>query len=88
MARKKIPQQLKVRSELQKEQRNLCANCSNSDVGHFQIHHIDSNPANNVRANLILLCPTCHSKATKGSISIAYVQALKVNITKATLELS
>ena len=64
----KIPNQNKVRAELQKEVNNKCPFCPSKDVGHFEIHHIDENPGNNVQSNLILVCPTCHSKIDKGDI--------------------
>ena len=67
--RKNIPQKNKVRAELQKEIDCLCPFCDNDDVGHFEIHHIDEDPSNNENTNLILICPTCHSKITKGDIS-------------------
>ncbi|TMU54592.1 HNH endonuclease [Flagellimonas algicola] len=63
-----IPQKTKIRSILQKEIGSVCPFCSNEDVGHFEIHHIDENPTNHEIHNLILLCPTCHSKITKGDI--------------------
>lgn len=78
--RSKIKQATKVRSLLQKEINSICPFCDNQDVGHFQIHHIDENPSNNEMSNLILLCPICHSKITKGDISTQ-----KVIETKSTL---
>ena len=75
--RVKIPQQNKVRAELQKEVDNECPFCSNGDVGHFEIHHIDENPANNDYSNLILVCPTCHSKIDKRDISMEDVAKRK-----------
>ena len=64
-----IPQLAKVRAILQKEIGSVCPFCQNDDVGHFEIHHIDENPTNNEIGNLLLLCPTCHSKITKGDIT-------------------
>ena len=78
--RAKIPFQNKVRSELQKEINSVCPICANEDVGHFQIHHIDENPSNNDLFNLILLCPTCHSKATKGDYSPLEIKNIKVRL--------
>ncbi len=75
--RQKIKQLTKVRSLLQKEVNSSCPFCNNQDVGHFQIHHIDENPSNNEMSNLILLCPTCHSKITKGDISKQEVIEIK-----------
>lgn len=65
----RIPQEAKVKAELQKEINSACPFCNNNDVGHFQIHHIDEDSSNNNIRNLILLCPTCHSKITKGDIN-------------------
>lgn len=66
--RMKIKQGVKMRSILQQEVDSVCPFCSSTDVGHFQIHHIDENPSNNELVNLILVCPNCHSKITKGDI--------------------
>jgi hypothetical protein len=71
--RVKIPKENKVRAELQKEIGSVCPFCDSTDVGHFHIHHIDEEPANNSAINLLLVCPTCHSKITKGDITIAEV---------------
>ncbi len=71
--RNEIPQRNKVKAKLQQEINSICPFCDNDDVGHFQIHHIDSDPLNNENSNLILLCPLCHSKITKGDISIDQV---------------
>ena len=64
-----IPQKSKTKAQLQKEIGSICPFCPNEDVGVFQIHHIDENPSNNRFINLLLLCPTCHSKITKEDIS-------------------
>jgi 5-methylcytosine-specific restriction endonuclease McrA len=64
--RVKIPN--KVKAELQKEIGSKCPFCENSDVGHFEIHHIDETPSNSEPTNLIMLCPICHSKISKGDI--------------------
>lgn len=76
----KIPQINKVRAILQKEINSKCPNCGNTDVGHFEIHHIDENPENNQIENLILLCPICHSKITKKDIKIDEVKKWKNNL--------
>lgn len=75
--RKKIPKENKIRAELQKEIGSKCPFCSNEDVGHFEIHHINNNPGENDIANLILVCPTCHSKITKGDITPEKVKEVK-----------
>lgn len=76
--RTKIPQLAKLKANLQKEIGSLCPFCESDDVGHFEIHHIDENPSNNDAGNLLLLCPTCHSKITKGDISAVEVYKKKI----------
>lgn len=76
----RIPQVSKIKAELQKEINSKCPFCNNTDVGHFEIHHIDDNPSNNKQQNLILLCPLCHSKITKGDISQNEVLITKNNL--------
>lgn len=78
--RENIPQKNKVRAELQKEINSLCPFCSSSDVGHFEIHHIDEDPSNINFSNLILICPTCHSKITKREITRQMVETVKQNL--------
>jgi hypothetical protein len=78
--RQNIPQKNKIRAELQKENNSACPFCDCNDVGHFQIHHIDENPSNNTISNLLLLCPTCHSKITKGDILMSDVVSKKRNL--------
>lgn len=78
--RKSIP--AKTKALLQKEINSSCPFCSNDDVGHFQIHHIDENPENNDLGNLLMLCPTCHSKITKGDILSSAVIELKNSLKK------
>lgn len=80
--RTKIPKENKVRAELQKEVSSICPFCENSDVGHFEIHHIDENPSNHELGNLLLLCPNCHSKITKGDISQIEVLKKKIELLK------
>lgn len=47
------------------EQSHRCYNCGIKDWMQkeikFDLHHVDGNPANNVRNNLMFLCPNCHS---------------------------
>lgn len=74
-ARKSIPQ--KTKSLLQQEINSQCPICDNQNVDHFEIHHIDGNPENNSPDNLLMLCPICHSKVTKGDISEEEVKQIK-----------
>ncbi|MHB8871869.1 MAG: HNH endonuclease [Candidatus Doudnabacteria bacterium] len=78
--RTRIPKENKVRSELQKEINSVCPFCENDDVGHFEIHHIDGNPSNNELNNLLLVCPTCHSKITKEDITLDQVIDKKISL--------
>lgn len=71
---------LKVRAILQKEIYSNCPFCQNSDVGHFHVHHIDEDPENNDLINLLMICPTCHSKITKRDISKEEVEKVKFNL--------
>jgi len=78
--RTKIPQLAKLKANLQKEIGSICPFCDNEEVGHFEIHHIDENPSNNEIGNLLLLCPTCHSKITKGDIGEIDVYKKKISL--------
>lgn len=80
MKRTRIPQETKVRAILQQEVGSKCPNCENTEVGHFEIHHIDENPDNHNIENLILLCPICHSKITKKDILMEEVINWKKNL--------
>jgi hypothetical protein len=79
--RTSIPKQAQVKALLQKEINNRCPFCKSGDVEQFEIHHIDDNPSNNNKANLILVCPTCHSRITKGNISMTEVIQMKSLLT-------
>ncbi|WP_199758353.1 HNH endonuclease [Flavobacterium microcysteis] len=79
--KRRIPIAPKFKALLQKEINSKCPLCPNEDVGHFEIHHIDENPENNNLENLLMLCPTCHSKITKGDISIYTVRKTKRDLT-------
>lgn len=67
--KKRINIPAKTRALLQKEINSVCPFCPSQDVDHFEIHHIDENPSNSKLENLLMLCPTCHSKVTKGDIT-------------------
>lgn len=46
---------------------NACsANCGTEEARVLHVHHIDGNSKNNEVINLMLLCPTCHERITKG----------------------
>lgn len=78
--RTKIPQLAKLKANLQKEIGSICPFCENDEVGHFEIHHIDENPSNNEISNLLMLCPICHSKITKGDIAELEVYKKKISL--------
>lgn len=78
--RKSIP--YKTKALLQKEINSKCPFCLNQDVDHFQVHHIDENPENNKYDNLIMICPNCHSKITKGDIFEETVMNRKKELNK------
>nr|VFJ48356.1 MAG: HNH endonuclease [Candidatus Kentron sp. DK] len=82
MKRKAIPQ--KIRMTLQKEIDSSCPFCGIDCVEHFQFHHIDENPENNDPKNLIMVCPTCHSKITKGDISHSEAEDKKKELASKT----
>lgn len=67
----------KLRALLQQEIKSSCPFCASHEVAHFEIHHIDENPSNNDKANLLMLCPICHSKITKGDITLDEVISMK-----------
>lgn len=83
-ANKKIRAQIpgKTKALLQKEISSKCPFCPSEDVDHFQIHHIDENKMNNQYDNLLMLCPTCHSKITKKNISFEQVISVKQKLIK------
>jgi HNH endonuclease len=44
-----------------------CVSCGwSEDARVLQVHHIDENRRNNDLSNLVVLCPTCHTKLTLG----------------------
>lgn len=76
-SRTKIPQESRIRAELQKEIGSRCPFCPSEDVGHFEIHHIDEDRNNHNTENLLLLCKPCHSKFTKYEWSLSEARVKK-----------
>ena len=74
--RKQIP--ARIKALLQQEIDSTCPFCDNTEVDHFQTHHIDGDRGNNEYVNLIMLCAICHSKATKGDIPVSQVRQKKL----------
>jgi 5-methylcytosine-specific restriction endonuclease McrA len=63
---KEIPQRgSTAKPHLIRERGHRCEKCKNTEWFDvpiiLEIHHIDGNKKNNVRENLQLLCPNCHS---------------------------
>ena len=56
-----------IKSYLLKQQNNCCASCGIQNIWNnkpivFDLEHKDGNSDNNVRENLELICPNCHSQ--------------------------
>lgn len=58
--KKRIPIKTSLRREIYNRAENACQTCGTHDA--LDIHHIDENPANNNKNNLIVLCASCHRK--------------------------
>jgi len=78
----------KLKRELLERANNSCQHCGNSNAK-LHIHHIDKNPSNNSKNNLIVLCPTCHSIAESLNVTAlrneakkAYRKSKTINIYK------
>lgn len=74
---------VRTRAGLQREIGSICPFCDNADVEHFEVHHIDEDHSNNARINLLMLCPLCHSKITKGNIAMDEVKSKKLQLVSA-----
>ena len=54
-----------IKETILKERKHQCENCGleiwlNQPIP-LELHHKDGDPYNNIRSNLILLCPNCHA---------------------------
>ena len=58
--KKRVPIKTSLRREIYNRAENACQTCGTHDA--LDIHHIDENPANNNKNNLIVLCASCHRK--------------------------
>ncbi len=66
----RVPQ--KIRDEVLVEFHHTCVRC---DAPYHEVHHIDGDPSNNIKDNLIVLCPNCHQGKVHGkSIKITHEQ--------------
>jgi len=58
-----IALEIKIKSKWKCER---CGQPNNHDAGYtLTVHHIDGNPENNDRSNLIALCQRCHLKTQR-----------------------
>lgn len=73
--RKEIPRM--TQKKIYQEADSCCAFCQEREVSTLTIHHIDSNPENNMERNLILVCGNCHGRITHGVLSQADVMLKK-----------
>ena len=85
--KKRVPIGSKLRREIYERADNCCQHCGHSFS--LDIHHIDENPANNNKDNLILLCKNCHGQvgaiskiALKNECKKSYRKAKTFNIYK------
>lgn len=56
----RVPIKKSLRRDIFNRSENACQTCGTHDA--LDIHHIDENPANNNKNNLIVLCASCHRK--------------------------
>jgi len=72
----------KVEKRIFQEAKSMCPFCGEDDVNALEIHHIQaySKGGNHKEDNLILVCSSCHSKISNGSISQARVFATKEDL--------
>lgn len=77
MSKSRLTISSKIKALLQQEINSICPICDDTNVDHFEIHHIDEVPSNNDFSNLLMLCPICHSKITKKDITFEQVQQIK-----------
>lgn len=63
--------------QLLQEADSCCTFCHEHDVSTFEFHHIDGNPSNNEISNLIVVCSSCHTRITKGTITKSEVETRK-----------
>ncbi len=52
-----------IRDEVLVEFNHTCVRC---DAPYHEVHHIDGDPSNNSKDNLIVLCPNCHQGKVHG----------------------
>ena len=67
--KKRIKVPVVLRAQLQQEIHSECPFCSEKQVETFEMHHMNGDPADNKFENLIMLCPTRHTKIDKSIIT-------------------
>lgn len=70
------------RALLQKEIRSKCPFCPCEAVDTFEVHHINEDPSDDRFENELMVCPTCHSKITAGTITRDEVAGKKDELMK------
>lgn len=75
--KKRIKVPAALRSRLQQEIHSECPFCTEKQVETFELHHMNGNPSDNVFENLIMLCPTCHTKIDKSILTAQQVKDKK-----------
>lgn len=77
---KSIPE--KIRKKIYQESGMACSICKEDDVTSLECHHIQptSEGGTSTEDNLILLCSSCHSKATYGTIGRSKVLKAKKSL--------
>lgn len=77
MPKKRIPLSKTTEKRAFQQAGSVCGFCPEQEIASLQVHHIDSDPTNNILENLIIVCATCHTKITGGVISEADVRTKK-----------
>jgi hypothetical protein len=80
MTKKRIKLPRTLEKRVFQEANSKCGFCPEPEIASLQLHHIDSDPSNNVIENLFLVCASCHTKITAGIISEADVRTKKREI--------
>lgn len=69
MSKKRVPVPKKIDREIKVEAGHKCAVWNCSERYGLEKHHIDGDPANNTKENIIFLCATHHKMADDGLIT-------------------
>jgi hypothetical protein len=76
---------IKIVKKILAESNSRCAICFGGDITILEIHHIEprSDGGNNEPENLLAVCPNCHTKITKGIVSVFEVFRAKYQLKNA-----